>query len=245
MAPGGTRPSDSAPSVVEPASERTFTIGEVVAQLQADFPGLSISKIRYLEDRRLLAPARSKGRYRRYTRADVRVLRTVLALQRDEYLPLEVIRERMDKAVPVAGRSSVAAGGTAITPRGIKREEPVYSLKELCEAAGVGEAFVTQLEEFHLVDRAAAGGASFTESDLETVRICHVLSRYQVEPRNLRLRSLSVEREAGLIEQVATASLRSSHLDKKEYGVKTVEDLGALFSRLNDLLLYRELRRLV
>ncbi len=89
-------------------SERPLTIGQVVAQLLPDFPDLSITKIRYLEDRKLLSPARSKGRYRKYNTADVRLLRSILTLQRDEYLPLEVIRQRVDRA-------ATSATGQALT----------------------------------------------------------------------------------------------------------------------------------
>jgi hypothetical protein len=95
------------------------------------------------------------------------------------------------------------------------------------------------------VERAAQSGPAFTASDFETVHICNLLSRFRLEPRNLRLLSSSAEREAALVEQVATTALRSTHPDKKEYGVQIVEDLGSLFSRLNHLLLYRELRRLL
>jgi DNA-binding transcriptional MerR regulator len=224
------------------------TIGDVVQELQADFPTLSISKLRYLEDRGLLAPARSEGRYRKYTAADVRRLRAILTLQRDEYLPLEVIRERLDRFAArgtVAGAAaSAAAVGPAAPP--VRREEPVYSAKEVCELAGVDTAFLNQLEEYRLIDRpASTTGAVFSESDLETVRLCQLLSRHQLEPRNLRLLGSGTERAAALIEQIATTALRSTHADKREYGVKIVEELGSLFSRLSHLLLYKELRRLL
>jgi len=78
-----------------------LTIGQVVDQLKPDFPDLSITKVRYLEDRGLLSPSRTPGRYRKYEGADVRRLRTILTLQRDQYLPLEVIRERVD--APTSG----------------------------------------------------------------------------------------------------------------------------------------------
>lgn len=225
--------------------ETTFTIGRLVRDLQSEFPDLSITKVRYLEQRGLVSPARSTGRYRRYTSADFRTLRTVLALQRDEYLPLEIIRQRIEKATLSARRPLLTKGEPGPTAALLRREEPLYSLQEICAAAGVDEEFVVRLEESRLVERSAESGPSFTESDLETVHICRLLARFQLEPRNLRLLSSSAEREAGLVEQVATTSLRSTHPDKKEYGMQIVEDLGSLFSRLNHLLLYRELRRLL
>src|SRR4030042_1411625 len=83
-----------------PGGERLLTIGQAVRELQSDFPDLSISKVRYLEDRGLVAPTRSKGRYRKYDKADVRSLRGILTMQRDEYLPLEVIRQRLERTGP-------------------------------------------------------------------------------------------------------------------------------------------------
>lgn len=232
---------------VRPArSEQLLTIGQVVAQLSQDFPDLSITKIRYLEDRGLLSPARTPGRYRKYGLADVRRLRTILTLQRDEYLPLDVIRQRVDRPVLPSSGSSLDTGASPIrTSPVLKKEEPRYTWEEGAEAAGVGEEFFRMLAEFRLVDRVGQSGPVLTESDLEIARICHLLARFGVEPRNLRLLASTVEREAALIEQVTTPSLKSTHLDKREYGEKMLEDLGALLSRLLHLLLYKDLRRLL
>ena len=85
-------------------SEKLLTIGQLVRELQAEFPDLSISKVRYLEDRGLIAPERSKGRYRKFSKDDMRRLRSILAMQRDEYLPLEVISHRLDQATSASSR---------------------------------------------------------------------------------------------------------------------------------------------
>ena len=244
MATVGKAASKGRPGASRGGSEPVFNIGYVVEQLQADFPDLSISKVRYLEDRGLLAPARSKGRYRKYTKADIRTLRTVLTLQRDEYLPLEVIRQRVQQSA-VSGALGSPQARSASLSASLRREEPLYSAKEICETTGVGEPFLQDLEEYRLIERFPGSGTGYTDTDLEIVRVCHLLSRFQVEPRNLRLLSSSAEREAALVEQVATTALRSTHPDKKEYGQKLVEELGSLFSQLNHLLLYRELRRLL
>jgi hypothetical protein len=127
----------------------------------------------------------------------------------------------------------------------LSRQKPLYTFEELCEAAGADEDFVLTLVEFRLIDRSAESGPVFTESDVETVRVCYRLARFDLEPRNLRILSSAAEREAALIEQVATPSLRSSHVDRKQHGVELVEDLGALFAQLMQLLLRRELERLL
>jgi hypothetical protein len=229
-------------------SDRLLTIGQVVDHLRPDFADLSITKVRYLEDRGLLSPVRTPGRYRKYTAADVRRLCTILTLQRDEYLPLDVIRQRVDRGTAgVLGQSLAStAAPLPLRPSSVlKREEPVYTWGEVCETAGVDEAFLRMLLEYRLIDRPGQSGVVFTESDLETARICHLLARFGVEPRNLRLLGSSVEREAALLEQVATPSLRSAHPDKREYGEKMLEDLGGLLSHLIHLVLYKELRKLL
>jgi DNA-binding transcriptional MerR regulator len=216
----------------------------VVDQLKPEFPDLSITKIRYLEDRGLLNPSRTPGRYRKYSGADIRRLRTILSLQRDQYLPLEVIRERVETPSAVLGQQLPASTRLGNNP-GLKREDAVYTQEEMCENAGVDLTFLRLLLEYRLVDRKAQAGPAFTEGDIDTARICQLLVRFGVEPRNLRLLSSSVEREASLVEQITTPSLRSAHPDKREYGEKMVEDLGALLSQLMQLLLYKELRKLL
>lgn len=229
----------------ESRSERLLTIGQVVAQLQPNFPDLSITKVRYLEDRGLLSPERTKGRYRKYGAGDIRRLRAILTLQRDEYLPLEVIRQRVERpSVTVPGQPPVGSGGLPVrTNLTLKKENPAYTLAELCEASGSTEAFVRMLVEYRLIDGSLKPGVSFTESDLETARICQLLARYGVEPRNLRLVASSTERESAILEQVATPSLKSTHADKREYGEKMLEELGSLVSQLVHLLMFKELRR--
>jgi DNA-binding transcriptional MerR regulator len=220
-----------------------LTIGQVVDQLKPDFPDLSITKVRYLEDRGLLAPSRTPGRYRKYSGTDIRRLRTILALQRDQYLPLEVIRERVDTPTSLGQPlSSVARLGAGSI---LHREDALYTQEEICENAEIDAGFLRLLVEYRLIERRGQMGAVFTESDLEIARICHLLVRFGVEPRNLRLLGSSVEREAALVQAITTPSLKSTHPDKREYGEKMVEDLGSLLSQLMQLLLYKELRKLL
>lgn len=246
MEEGPERAAESEKSSKARQSERLLTIGQVVAQLQPEFPDLSITKVRYLEDRGLLSPVRTKGRYRKYGTTDIRRLRTILELQRDDYLPLEVIRRRVERAVSPSSGQPMTSDALAVRSHlTVRREEPAYTLEEMCEASGTDEAFIRMLIEYHLIASSATPGVVFTESEVETARICHLLARYGVEPRNLRLLASSTEREAAVIEQITAPSLRSNHPDKREYGEKMLEELGALFSQLVRLLLYKELRRLL
>jgi DNA-binding transcriptional MerR regulator len=223
----------------------SLTIGQVVNRLKPEFPDLTITKVRYLEDRGLLAPARTSGRYRKYSASDVRRLRTILTLQRDQYLPLEVIRQRVDTSVAGSLGQRLLPSARLGSPPVLRREDAVYTQEELCENAGVDPAFVRLLLEYRLIDRPSQQGVVFTESDLEIARICYLLDRFGVEPRNLRLLNSSVAREAAFVEQLATPPLRSTHADKREYGEKMLEDLGSLLAQLMHLLLFKELRKLL
>lgn len=244
MKDAARRSAQAGDTGVASTTERPLTIGQVVAQLLPDFPDLSITKIRYLEDRKLLTPVRSKGRYRKYSAADVRRLRTILTLQRDEYLPLEVIRQRVDRAAAAAAGQSLSSVVVPLRSNLVlRREEAVYTATELCEQAGVTDTFLRVLIEFRLVEPSAQTGAIFTDTDVEIARTCQLLARFGVEPRNLKLLHSSVEREAAVLEQVATPSLRSTHPDKRENGQKVLGDLGALYSQLMHFLLYKELRK--
>ncbi|MCX8032831.1 MAG: MerR family transcriptional regulator [Thermoleophilia bacterium] len=228
-------------------SGETFTIGQVVELLKEEFPTLSISKVRYLEDRGLLSPARTKGRYRKYSTEDVRRLRTILLLQRDEYLPLDVIKERLDRAAATLhGAQGFGASSPVVNLRmhgPLQREAATLSWEDLLRQTGASEAFLRSLVEFHLLEPGEHGGPQFTESDVAVVRICQALTRFGVEPRNLRLLVSSVERESALIVQLALPSLRSTHRDRREYGEQILADLGALYVELMNLLLHRQLRK--
>jgi DNA-binding transcriptional MerR regulator len=226
-------------------AERLLPIGQLVRELQTEFPAVSISKVRYLEDRGLITPERTKGKYRKYSRADLRTLRSVLAMQRDEYLPLDVIRQRVQASQSSAAGVISSSGAGNLPNMSLTQEQASYTMEELCQALGLDEEVILGLIEFRLIERAADTGPAFTESDLDTARICQRLARFQVEPRHLRVLSSAAEREAGLIEQVATPALRSGHADRKEYGLETVQELGTLFVQLTQLLLRRELRRIL
>jgi DNA-binding transcriptional MerR regulator len=239
-----TRLSEAGKQGRPKGSERLFSIGQLVRELHAEFPDLSISKVRYLEDRGLISPQRTKGKYRKYSRDDMRILRSILAMQRDEYLPLDVIRQRVEAAGSSVSPGGSAGGGLATT-MSLAREDAEYTLEDLCEALGVDEEFILGLVEFRLLERTSEEGPAFTESDLDTARICHRLARFQVEPRHLRVLSSTAERQAGLVEQVVTPALRSGHPDRKEQGLETVQELGALFAQLSQLLLRRELRNIL
>lgn len=231
-----------------PSGDGLLTIGQVLRTLQAEFPDLSISKIRYLEERALLAPQRTPGGYRKYSQHDVQRLRLVLSLQRDEFLPLEIIRERLQRGVEEGGGTRLAAASLHVESAAVlTREEKLVSWEEALEISGVSDSFMRQLVDYRLVDRYpdGVGGYRLSESDVEIARICSGLARFGVEARNLRLMRSAVEREVSVIEHVTSPALRSPHQERREEGQRQVVDLGALLGTLYQLLLYRDMRGLV
>jgi DNA-binding transcriptional MerR regulator len=205
--------------------------------LHDDFPDVSISKIRFLEDQKLITPRRTPGGYRLYSEDDVAQLREILRMQRDEFLPLRVIRQ-----VIAQGRSSAATGRR---PRLVGAGEDTLSLEQLLSAADADVGFVRELEEYQLLDgRRKGSGSPYTQTDVDIVIICLRLARYGVAARHLKAFRSAVGREAGLLEQILAPSLKSSNADRREAGLQELEQLAELTSQLAHMLLVRDLRDL-
>ncbi|MGB0612854.1 MAG: MerR family transcriptional regulator [Miltoncostaeaceae bacterium] len=218
-----------------------MTIGAVCDALRPEFPDLSISKLRYLEDRELVTPRRTSGGYRLYGPRDVERLRTILRLQRDEFLPLKVIREELDsmRTGPV---------GAAKQSRRIRRENlstggggGSHPLAEVLSASSADAGLVRDLGRYGLI----SGTDELDDTDLEVVKAAVELRAYGLEPRHLRTLRMAAEREAGLLEQVLSTGLRSPNPERRQEAVDSLESLAGLASHLRHLVLVQELRRLV
>ena len=216
---------------------RLLTIGTVCGMLKDEFPDISISKIRYLEDQGLLAPRRTEGGYRLFSEEDVERLETILRLQRDEFLPLRVIRQEL--ASPAArDRKRRRAGG-------LNADEGDLDLDELCERAGIDTRLARELEEFGLLtSRAQAGEKRYSELEADIALACGRLAQYGIAPRHLRAFRTSADREAGLIEQVVGPALRARSPERRRTGLEDLEALSELAAELSQLLSRRAVRRL-
>ena len=143
------KPEIELPDVPDPEvapsarSQKAMTIGAVCKALKQEFSDISISKIRYLEGEGLVTPKRTRGGYRLFSEEDVERLDTILRLQRDEFLPLRVIRQEL--------ASPVAKGRRRKRPAGLTGDEPELDLEELCERAGIGAPLAKELEEYGLL----------------------------------------------------------------------------------------------
>jgi len=224
-------------TAVTPQENEPLTIGAVCRLLSEEFPDISISKIRYLEDQGLLAPRRTRGRYRLYGEEDVDRLRTILRLQRDEFLPLRVIRQEL--ASP-SGRDRSRRFGRSIAPGG-KLEE--IDLGELCERAGVTAAFARELEEYGLIESRIDGGERFyAEGEADVAAVCAKLARFGIDARHLRTFRTAAEREVGLLSTIVAPALRSRNPERRQSGMEDLQLLAELAQELSQLLFWRGLR---
>jgi DNA-binding transcriptional MerR regulator len=221
-----------------PTGKERLTIGAVRKLLKDEFPDISISKIRYLEDQGLLAPRRTQGGYRLYSSDDVGRLETILRLQRDEFLPLRVIRQELASGGPHQRERAARAR--------LRVSEDDVDFPSLCERAGVEAAFVRELEEYGLVKPRTDGGEKrFPERDVDVVAACARLARYGIAPRNLATFRRWAENEADLLERIVAPELRSPNPEKRHAGLESLETLAALSQELSNLLFWRALRGIV
>jgi len=234
-------------STAEAISSRLLTIGTVCRRLQAEFPDISISKIRYLEDQGLLAPRRTQSGYRLFSEDDVERLETILRLQRDEFLPLRVIRQELaaGRSAPAQSEDANEEGRTRRIAIGTAPAER-HALDDVLEYSGAEERLVRELEEYGLLSsRGRNGGGGYDGVEREIVRTAAELARFGVAPRNMRVLRTSADREAVLIEQILGPALRSRNRDRRREAVDTLESLAAVVSQLKHLMLVKDLRKLV
>jgi DNA-binding transcriptional MerR regulator len=228
---------------------KALTIGAVCKILQNEFDDISISKIRYLEDQKLLTPRRTQGGYRLYSQSDVERLRTILRLQRDEFLPLRVIRQELAAGGDIdlgAGSGDRRPAAGAVRRAILVNTSSAYlTLEEVIEETGARSELIAELENFGIVQpEKRDGNTVYDETDREIVRAANELSRVGVGARNLRVFRSSADREANLLEALLGPSLRSRNPERRKEALESLESLAATVSHLKHLLLVRDLRRL-
>jgi DNA-binding transcriptional MerR regulator len=240
-----------------------LTIGEVLARLRGEFPDVTISKIRYLEAEDLVHPQRTPSGYRKFSDADVSRLRYVLAAQRDQYLPLRVIKEQLEaldrgQALPAppgaghvppaddpAGAPGVrtdAAGGVVVALSDLADVPPAAPLcaAEFAAAAGLDDLQLSDCVQFGLVGRDSSGGHPV--SDLPVARAVAGLAQHGIEPRHLRGYRTAAEREAALLEQLVAPVLRARSEEARARATEQLGELAGLSVQLHTALLEARLR---
>lgn len=231
-----------------------MSIGEVLSLLRAEFPEISISKIRFLEAEGLIEPERTPSGYRKFSHRDVERLRYVLTSQREHYLPLKVIKEHLDAidrgleppaasaAGPQVPRVVLAGDGTpspeSFAPEG---SELRLSRAELLTGAEIDEDLLAQLETFGLV-RTRPGSAHYDGDALMVAKTAGELAAFGIEPRHLRSFKTAADREVGLVEQVVSPMRRARDAGAKARAEETINQMAALSVRLHAALVKTGLR---
>jgi DNA-binding transcriptional MerR regulator len=244
--------SSSSPSGA--SARARMNIGQVLDQLRPDFPGITIPKIRFLEDKGLIKPERTPAGYRKFSEDDVDRLRYVLRMQRDHYLPLKVIGEHLDaidrglepppieSVVPTVPKVALAADGMP-SPESFSRASDVrLSRRELVKVAEISEDLLAQLEQFGLVSSRWATG-HYDADALVVARTARELADFGFEPRHLRAFKTAADREVGLVEQVVAPLARGRDAAARGRAEDAVSEIAALSVRLHATLVKTGLRR--
>lgn len=229
---------------------KAMTIGAVCKALAPEFPDITISKIRYLEDQKLVAPRRTPGGYRLYSAGDVARLRTILRLQRDEFLPLRVIRQELatgrqvDADVPESGATAPSSGRRHSVSVSVRDGGALSALEDVLEETRADPTLVRELEEYGVIRGEAREGTKwYDETEREIIRAVTELARYGVGGRNLRVFRTSADRESQLLQTILAPALRSRNPQRRKEALEALENLAAVATHLKHLLLIRDLRK--
>ena len=235
------------------ASRGRMNIGEVLDRLRPEFPGVTIPKIRFLEDKGLIKPERTPAGYRKFTTEDVDRLRYILTMQRDHYLPLRVIGQHLEaidrgmepppieSVVPTVPQVALSADGLPSPDSFRRRDDLRLSRKELLKVAGIDEELLGQLEQYGLV-KARPGTGHFDSDALVVAKTAAELADFGFEPRHLRAFKTAADREVGLVEQVVAPHKRGRDAAAKARAEETVSEIAALSVRLHATLVKVGLR---
>jgi DNA-binding transcriptional MerR regulator len=226
------------------------SIGEVLVNVKTEFPDITISKIRFLESEGLITPERTPSGYRKFYPEDVERLRSILRLQRDEYLPLKVIKERLLRAD--AGESEEeptleqAAGGAEPDGTDEVAEAPTglqMSLEEMAAATGVDRERIKELEGFGIVCvHGPEGGKYYDGDDYVTLSIVKDFLRFGIEPRHLTMYKHFADRESSFFEALVAPTLRQKNPDARRSATQTLSELTATSRKFKQALLRNALR---
>ena len=220
------------------SEEKPLTIGAVCKELKPEFNDVSISKIRYLEEQKLLNPLRTQGGYRLYRREDIERLRTILQLQRDEFLPLKVIRQEIE------GSGTVARSRERKARRSMRSEVAVDARRvdrsELLRETGLDDVAFAELQSYGIVTSDEDG--LYGESEVEIVKICLRMAEFGLGPRHVRQLYTGVQRVAGLLDQVLAPARRSRNAERREQGLDELAQLAGLSAELTERLLVRDVK---
>ena len=216
------------------AERNFFSIGQVVNLLRGSYPDLSNSKIRFLEDEGLITPHRTPKGYRQYSKEDIDRLEVILHLQKTRYMPLNVIKQRLDSATDLSTLQYEVGllSDVPIKEQPKETKQKLHPIEDIPDLLGVSISFVRSLAENDLVRivKSPKNRELIDGRDFEIIRYCSELSRFHIEPRNLRQYVLAANRESTMFEQVLIGMLGMDTSDedrdaKIERAFKKLHDL--------------------
>lgn len=230
-----------------PDEQPLYSIGEVLAQLRAEFPDTTISKLRFLESEGLVEPQRTPSGYRKYSRSDLRRLRFVLTAQRDQYLPLRVIREQLAAGTPTESpvRPNLVALGPddeLPSPSHPGRVDPAqrFTAAEVCVHADLKPDDLRDLQQHGLLAPDAAG--LYDSDALAVAQAAAALAEFGLQARHLRAWRSAADREIGTFAALIAPLLRHPDPAEQARAADTVRELTALSQRLHTALVRQGLR---
>jgi DNA-binding transcriptional MerR regulator len=215
-----------------------LSIGQVLARLNPEFPDLSPSKLRFLEERQLITPSRTESGYRKFSPADVERLRLVLSMQRDYYLPLKVIRSYLDELD--AGREPVLPGGVTVASPSMLPTERRLTRDELIREAGANAMLLQDAVSASLIVPADHYG----EESLMVLKSLVELQRSGIEPRHLRGFRAAAERELGLIESALIPIARRKDASSRAKAQELAREIAGQLEVVRSSLIRSALGRL-
>lgn len=231
------------------AERAHLSIGEVLSLLREEFPDVTISKIRFLESQGLLDPERTPSGYRKFYEDDVERLRWILRQQRENFLPLKVIKGRLTDqgdaplaAEEVAAVLAAAPVVMAAVTAGPSPSGGNFTVEELSVATGLSDAQIAELQRFGLIaSRDVGGTAYFDEEAANVAALAAGFARHGIEARHLRMYKNAAERESGLFEQIVMPLVKQRNPQARQQVLTTLEELGRLSSELRRALLRQAL----
>lgn len=221
-----------------PGTVTLLSIGQVLARLTLEFPDLTPSKLRFLEERQLICPARTESGYRKFSPTDLERLRFVLTMQRDHYLPLKVIRGYLDELD--AGREPVLPGGATFVATSILSAERRMTRDELIREAGATPQLLNDSVSSSLV----APADHYGDETLAVLKSLVELQRSGIEPRHLRGFRASAERELGLIESALIPVARRKDASSRAKAGELAREIAGQLEIVRSSLIRSALSRL-
>ncbi|MCW2925024.1 MAG: MerR family transcriptional regulator [Thermoleophilia bacterium] len=227
-----------------------YRIGQVCDLLREEFPDVSISKLRFLQDKGIVEPERTAGGYRMYSTRDVEALRTALHMQRDQFMPLRVIREelrrRLDSGAAGSGPAAVRPVGTMPVAGEVRlgTEEPLVSAEAVVRAANVDHDFLDACRSADIVTgrRDAEGLVLYTPDEVGLVALAGALARLGLDVRHLRQAATAMGRQGAIVEQYASALLRAPGDATHERALRTVETLTSQLAEFLRIAFVRDVK---